>query len=170
MSNTRRRKRTTMAAAAIGSAGASALLAMPADAHHKQQCPGDTVCVWEHGKRGAPGDDAHGFNGQFHWIGPHSRDLHYDACPGCVYLSDGRTSLNDSISAVWNNSNTWYKFFQDTSGGGQTICFAPGAAAPDLINESFPGPPLDWNNKISGGEPGGPSQCGTTVSRLGCSI
>jgi hypothetical protein len=166
MSNTTRRQRAAVAAVAIGSAGASAIVAAPAAAHHKEQCPGNTVCVWEDGKLN--GD--HGFNGAVHWIGPNSIDLHYDTCPGCVYGSDPSQSLNDSISAVWNNSDRWYQFFQNSDGLGAVLCFEPGAASPDLQNVSFPGPLLDWSNRISGGQPGGPGGCDTTITENGCSI
>jgi Peptidase inhibitor family I36 len=159
---TRRRKRATVAAAAaVSAAAAPAILAAPATANHpKATCPGNVICEWEDG----------GFQTPVMWWSPTSTDLDYRNNQFASQPSEG---LNDRISALWNNTNRWAKFFRNPHGSGATICLSPGGAISDLATVRVTGDEIhDWSNRISGhatsaNNPGG---CDVTRSTQGCSL
>ncbi len=159
---TRRRTRTTAAAAAaVSSVAGPAILSAHAAANDpKATCPGNAICEWEDG----------GFQTPVMWWSPTSRDLDYRNNQFASQPSEG---LNDRISALWNNTSRYVKFFRNPNGSGATICLTPGGAISDLATVRIPGDEIhDWSNRISGHATYAslPSGCDTTRSTQGCSL
>jgi hypothetical protein len=142
----RRRKRATLAAgAAVCSVAAAAILAAPTTADDPTKtCPRNSICEWEDG----------GYQTPVRWWVSTDKDLdyrdnHYFSPPPPPF----QVGLNDSISAVWNNSSRWVKFFRNPNASGANLCVAPGVKVRDLglIHiAADPNPEVDWSNRISG--------------------
>jgi hypothetical protein len=156
---TRRGKRAAVAAVAATAVGsAAAPIISPGTAAASQgQCSGGRLCLWEDG----------GFNSDYGYRVA-TEDLDWS---NNTYITSTR-GLNDSVSAVWNNRGGWAKLFRNIGGGGDTLCFAPGAAVSDLTRVTIQGT-TDWSNRASGHRlygTGQPSGCDTVEREQGCSL
>src|SRR3954452_22611222 len=114
MVRTRPGTRAMVTAAALGSAGASAILAAPAAAHIPGDCAPNAICEYEDG----------GYKTSGKWWGTGSTDFNYR---DDTYDFGARVGLDDSISAIVNNTNRWVVFAQDDQLRGYHLCMSPGS-------------------------------------------
>jgi peptidase inhibitor family I36 len=166
MTNSYPRKGAALAAAAAASSMAVPALSSPTAASARapsETCPGNILCEWKH----------NGFNLPVKWWPVDHDAWNYDLDR---YDSDTSQGLNQSISAVWNNTNRWVGLYSGPNNGGDALCLKPGAAAADLSKVKYGGifgvGELNFNDKLTSHEfylsdPGG---CDKTLDRQGCSL
>jgi hypothetical protein len=148
----RRRAAVTAAAtAAIAPMAVPAIAPDSAAASPPPYCGSNTVCVYK----------GPNFSQSIGYLSPNVGDTN---------LADNRfvdgSTMNDNISAIWNNSNKWAHFCQNPTCGtnGWNFCLAPGVASGNLIL---------YDNQISSWAPNssGPTPCSHAIyGPQGCSI
>jgi hypothetical protein len=148
--STQNRKRAAVAAAAtvaVGS-GAATLAAESAlaNTYTKGFCQGNHLCEWSDG----------GFSNNWKNWSATSYDSNYSNNNYDYLDLDGEHNLNDSISAVWNNTNQYAMLFRNNTYGSNRICFPPGTAVRDLhVVKLEPGTiqiihsGASWGNRVS---------------------
>lgn len=172
--STQNRKRAAVAASATVALGASAApLIFPAGASaaSKANCSGDRLCLYSE----------RGFGG-----GLTERTAMTDSTyTNDTYWGNPFFTLNDTVSAIWNLTGRWARFYRHAGYGGEVICFPPATGAHDLgLIQMKVGTIItsgqSWNNQISAHSQTSyrPSNCnseaaGTTMipeGQYGCSL
>ena len=157
--------RTAIASGAAVAAGAAALAAMPADADAaaSNRCPGNTLCLFQ----------GNSFSGCVSWYKSYLYNY-----SGVDWHSCRGDSIQDDVDSVWNNRNSWARFYDD--GGGNydhTLCVPPGVAHHNLESVTMSTGGLPWQRNGWGDDisrhsiySSAPAGCDTTLpNRQGCS-
>ena len=175
--STRQRKGAAVAASGIATVALAAAAAEPAlaNTYTKGFCEGNHLCEWSDG----------GFSNNWKNWSATSYDSNYSNNNFDYLDLDGEHNLNDSISAVWNNTNQYAMLFRNNTYGSNRICFPPGTAVRDLHVVKLEAGTIQiirsgasWGNRISSHRMYSyrPSDCqadGSTMvptSQQGCSM
>jgi hypothetical protein len=173
-----RRKRAAVAAAAtvaVSSGAAPLVFPAGAAAYNRGDCSPNRLCLY------SDGGFQHNLTERAKLADQDYTDNEYSG----LIPDPAERRLNDTVSAVWNNTNRWVHLFEHVGQAGNRICFPPATAVRDLHTVQMkPGFVLGgdgpkWGNVISGHHmySGRPSDCneggGTTMvpeHQFGCSM